>query len=147
MTDLLVVCSPGGHFFEARGLVTGMNDIDFKYVVHFPPAAPKNLDDCVIVAPHAERDLRVILQFIFALWCVWKEQPKVVLSTGALIAVTFGLAAKLFGSRFIFVESPTRVSTPSLSARICCRFADVTYVRDPQLLAKLRRAQCPNEVK
>lgn len=134
MTDVLVVCSPGGHFSEARDLMKDIGDVNYKYVLHLPPEKFPEFEKQVIVAPHAERDLRIVWQFIFALICVWRERPAVVLSTGALIAITFGLAGKIFGAKFIFVESETRVLTPSLSAKLCYKFADVTYVRHKALL-------------
>jgi beta-1,4-N-acetylglucosaminyltransferase len=142
MVDMLVVCSPGGHFSEVRDLIEGIEDIDYKFVIHLPPSGvPPKMEQEVIVAPHAERDPRVLVQFAFALYCVWNERPAVILSTGALIAVTFGLAGKLLGARFIFVESLTRVTTPSLSARICHLFADALYVRHKALLKHLPRSQ------
>ena len=119
MADLLVVCSPGGHFIEAKSLMAEISDVDFKYVIHLPPELPPELRSRIITAPHSERDIRVLKQMLFALYCVWKERPKVIVSTGALIGVTFGLAGKLFGAKFIFVESPTRVTCPSLSGRSC----------------------------
>ena len=140
MTEMLVVCSPGGHYAEARSLVAGLEDVDFKYVVHDLRSGCEGVTDRVIVAPHAERDPRALWQFLFAIYIVWKERPKVVLSTGALIAVTFGVAARMFGSKFVFVESPTRISSPSLSARICYKFADRFYVRYPGLLAIFPKA-------
>jgi len=141
MTDMLVVCSPGGHFSEARALIEGLKDIDYKFVLHLPPEIPPELKKRVIVAPHAERDPRLLVQFAFALYCVWKERPIVILSTGASIAVTFGLAGKLFGARFLFVESATRVTTPSLSARICHLFADALYIRNKELQKYLPRSK------
>jgi UDP-N-acetylglucosamine:LPS N-acetylglucosamine transferase len=146
MADMLVVCSPGGHFSEARSLMKGLEDVDYKFVIHLPPDMPPEIKMRVIVAPHAERDLRILLQLAFALRCVWRERPKVILSTGALIGVTFGLAGKLIGARFIFVESPTRVTTPSLAARICHCFADVLYVRHKVLLKHLPRGQYYGEM-
>lgn len=134
MTDMLVVCSPGGHFSEARDLVNGMNDIDFKYVIHQAPEIPESMKDRIIVAPHAQRDPRLILQFFFAMRCLWREKPKIVISTGAGIGFIFGLSAKLYGIKFVYIESPTRVCTPSLSGRLCYPISDVYYVRYPSLL-------------
>lgn len=135
VSDVLVVCSPGGHFYEARELMTGMDDISYKYVVHQLPIIPDGLADRIIVAPHAERDIRILKQFVFAVRCIKKERPKIILSTGALIGVTFAVAAKLFHVKFVFVESRTRISKPSLTARIVYPLADRFYVRWPQLLA------------
>ena len=142
MADLLVVCSPGGHFIEAKSLMVGLCDVDFKYVIHLPPELPPELRPFIIIAPHAERDIRVLKQMLFALYCVWRERPKVIVSTGALIGVTFGLAGKLFGAKFIFIESPTRVTYPSLAGRICYRFADIMYVRHASLMPFFPKAIC-----
>lgn len=142
MVKLLVVCSPGGHFLEAQSLLNGLNNVDYKYVLHNAPELSPNLLSKTIIAPHAERDIRIFKQLIFAFYCVWKERPKVILSTGALIAVTFGLAGKLFGAKLIYIESPTRVTTPSLSGRICYLFADSFYVRYISLMHFYPKAIC-----
>lgn len=141
MTDMLVVCSPGGHFSEARELMNDLQEVDYKYVIHLSPAIPENMKDRVIIAPHAERDPRLLLQFIFALRCLWREKPKLIITTGAAIAVPFGLAAKLYRIPLVYIESPTRVNTPSLSARLCYRFSDVLYVRHKTLLKFFPRAR------
>jgi len=137
---MLVVCSPGGHFAEARNLMNGMDDISYKYVTHLLPEIPDGLADKIIIAPHAERDLRVFKQFLFAMRCIRKERPKVILSTGALIGATFALAAKLFHIKIVFIESATRITKPSLTARIVYPLADRFYVRWPQLLTWFPRA-------
>ena len=142
VAELLIVCSPGGHFLEAQSLIEGMDYVDFKFVIHSPPQLLPEIFTRTIVAPHAERDIRIIKQMLFAFYCVWKERPKVVISTGALIGVTFGLAGKLFGARFIFVESPTRVTSPSLAGRICYKFADTFYVRYAALIHFFPNAIC-----
>jgi len=140
MTEMLVVCSPGGHFSEARELVKGLEDINYKFVIHLPPALPDNIKNQIIIAPHAERDWRLLLQFLFALRCLHQERPKILVTTGAAIAVPFGLAAKLFRIKVIYVESPTRVKFPSLAARICHTFYDRLYVRHKGLLEFLPKA-------
>lgn len=141
MIDILVVCSPGGHFSEARELMDGLQGVDCKYVIHLAPAIPENMKNRIIIAPHAERDPRLFLQFIFAMRCLWHEKPKLMITTGAAIAVPFGLAAKLYRIPLVYIESPTRVSVPSLSARLCYHFADVFYVRHKTLLKYFPRAR------
>ena len=131
--DALVVCSPGGHFAEARELFGNMHNFKFKYVLHLPPNMPDEIKDKVIVTPHAERDLRLLLQLAHAFYLLIKYKPKIIVSTGAAIAVPFGLVAKILGKKFIFIESPTRINTPSLSARICYKFADIMYIRYKEL--------------
>jgi UDP-N-acetylglucosamine:LPS N-acetylglucosamine transferase len=141
MTDLLVVCSPGGHFTEARELMEGLSDVSHKYVLHLPPEIPEDMREKIIVSPHAERDLRVLRQMVFAYRTIRAERPKVILSTGALIGVTFGFVGKLLGVRFVFVETYTRVVAPSLSARLAYRIADALYVRTKSLLREFPKAK------
>jgi UDP-N-acetylglucosamine:LPS N-acetylglucosamine transferase len=123
--------------------MNGMDDISYKYVVHNLPAIPDGLADKIIVAPHAERDIRILSQFVFALRCIKKERPQMILSTGALIGVTFAIAAKLFNVKIVFVESRTRINRPSLTARIVYPLADRFYVRWPQLLTWFPQARWP----
>jgi UDP-N-acetylglucosamine:LPS N-acetylglucosamine transferase len=145
VTDVLVVCSPGGHFSEARDLMNGIDDISFKYVVHLLPKIPAGLVEKIIIAPHAERDLRILKQFVFAVRCIRRERPKIIVSTGALIGATFAIAAKALHVKVVFVESPTRITKPSLTARIVYPLADRFYVRWPQLLKWFPRALWRND--
>lgn len=135
---MLVVVSPGGHFSEARSLLDGLENVNYKYVTHYPRGVPDGmLSNEVINAPHAERDIRLLRQFIFAILTIKRENPKIVLSTGASIGITFGLAARIMGVKFIFIESPTRIFSPSLSCRIASLFSSITIVRSKYLLAKV----------
>lgn len=140
MTDILVVCSPGGHFDEARLIMKNVKERHYKFVVHGLNAGVGG--GRLIHAPHTDRDLRILLQFAFAFFCVLRERPKVILSTGSSIAVSFFLVAKMFGVKTVYVESPTRVLTPSLTARIVQYLADRLYVRYDSLLPKLKNSLC-----
>lgn len=140
MTDILVVCSPGGHFDEARLIMTNVKERHYKFVVHGLRAEVGG--GRIIHAPHTDRDWRVLLQLIFAFSCVLRERPKLILSTGSSIAVPFFLVAKIFGVKTVYVESPTRVLTPSLTARIVQYLADRLYVRYESLVPKLRNSVC-----
>jgi UDP-N-acetylglucosamine:LPS N-acetylglucosamine transferase len=130
MAYILFVSSPGGHLVEAQEISflfkkKGLKD--FKFVVH--KVSKESLGQNFIIAPHAERDYRIIKQLIFAFKCLYTERPRVVISTGALISVTFCLAAKFFGIKFIYVESPTRINKASLAGKICYLMASRFYVR------------------
>ena len=52
-----------------------------------------------------------------------RERPDVILSTGAGPAVPFALVGRLLGIPTVFVETFTRISSPSLTARIMYRLA------------------------
>ena len=64
---------------------------------------------------------------------VRKEQPQLVVSTGAGAVFPAVLLAKLHGAKFVLVESFARVAAPSLFGRLARRLADVVVVQSKQL--------------
>jgi UDP-N-acetylglucosamine:LPS N-acetylglucosamine transferase len=62
-----------------------------------------------------------------------REQPKMIISTGADVTVPVCIAAKLQGIPIIYIESFCRYSTPSLTAKIMRLFADRLIYQWPQL--------------
>jgi len=140
MVDVLVVCSPGGHFEEAMSLISGLDDIEYKFVTHLLPNQPESLKGKILVAPHAERDVRLLLQLGYAYSCIRRERPKIIVSTGAAIALPFAIIGKLFGAKVFFFESYTRVIKPSLTARLIYPISDRFYVPYEGLLKYFPRA-------
>jgi UDP-N-acetylglucosamine:LPS N-acetylglucosamine transferase len=138
MSEFLVVCSPGGHFDEARAIVVVFQSSQFKFVVHDLKAPPEI--ENILQAPNANRNLGIILQFAFAIRCILRERPKAILSTGSSIAVPFFIIAKLFRIKTIYVESPTRVHTPSLTGKIVQHLSDKLFVRYKTLQPKLKNS-------
>jgi UDP-N-acetylglucosamine:LPS N-acetylglucosamine transferase len=70
-----------------------------------------------------------------------RHRPAVVLTTGAAIAFPFAWLGRLFGAHVIYVESVTRISTPSLTLRLVRKAADRIYVQWPDLLEQLPEAR------
>ena len=68
---------------------------------------------------HAERNAKVLYNFLESARILLHEDPDVVLSTGAGPAVPFALLARLCTrSRIVFVESAAAVSRPTLTGRL-----------------------------
>jgi UDP-N-acetylglucosamine:LPS N-acetylglucosamine transferase len=61
------------------------------------------------------------------------ERPKILITTGAGVAVPFAWAARLRGARIVYVESITRTQALSLSARLVAPIADQLYVQWPEV--------------
>jgi UDP-N-acetylglucosamine:LPS N-acetylglucosamine transferase len=72
---------------------------------------------------------------------VRRVRPRVMVTTGAGVAVPFAWLARLAGARVIYVESFTRIDGASLSCRLISLVADRTYVQWPELQHELRRAR------
>jgi UDP-N-acetylglucosamine transferase subunit ALG13 len=62
-------------------------------------------------------------------------RPRVVITSGAGMVAPFCQAAKLLGSRILFVETMARVTSPSTGGLLISRMADEVFVQWPELLA------------
>jgi UDP-N-acetylglucosamine:LPS N-acetylglucosamine transferase len=67
-------------------------------------------------------------------------RPAAVVTTGAGVAVPFALVGRLLGARVVYVETLTRIDTPSLSYRLSRPFVSRTYVQWPELTRALPAA-------
>jgi UDP-N-acetylglucosamine:LPS N-acetylglucosamine transferase len=72
---------------------------------------------------------------------VGRVRPRVLLTTGAGIAVPFAWVAWFRGSKVVYVESLTRIAEPSLSCLLIRPVASRTYVQWPELAARLRKTR------
>jgi len=76
-----------------------------------------------------------------ALRLLVRLRPRLLLTTGAGIAVPFAWAGRLLGVRAVFVESVTRIDTPSLSLRLARPALHRIYVQWPELQRTLPDAR------
>lgn len=136
LPKLLLVCSSGGHLLQLHLLeewwsgyprvwctfpkidATSMLAHEKVYWAHYP--TNRNLTN-------------LLLNWRLAVVCLWKEKPKIVVSTGAGVAVPFLLTARIMGIKTIFIEEFNRVSTPTLTGRIVYRFVDRFLIQWPEL--------------
>lgn len=93
------------------------------------------------------RSLRNLLRNLVVAWRVVGEvRPKVVLSTGAGIAVPFAWVARLRGAKVVYVESLARIQGPSLTYRLVAPVAERQYVQWPELAESLSGARFAGNV-
>ena len=72
---------------------------------------------------------RLITNFLQSMRILRKENPDVVLSTGAAASVPICYAARMMGKKVIFVESIAAVEKPSLSGRFVYPIADLFIIQ------------------
>jgi len=78
---------------------------------------------------------------------LWHERPQLIVSTGSEIAIPFFYLARLFRIKTIFIESWSRVFSPSGTGRVVYPVADVFLVQWRQLLAHYGpKARCEGGV-
>lgn len=63
-----------------------------------------------------------------------QEHPDVLVSTGGEFALPFLYLGKLFGAKIIFIESVTRVHSPTGTGRLVYPISDLFLVQHPELL-------------
>ena len=142
--EVLLVCSPGGHALQLsllrkawegrshawvtleRDDTTALLEGELTYYAFGPTT--RNLPNLVrnlILARHLLRLLR----------------PRLIVTTGAGLAVPFAWIGRLYGSKVIYIESLTRIETPSLSCRLIAPTAARVYAQWPELRESLPRAR------
>jgi beta-1,4-N-acetylglucosaminyltransferase len=130
---ICLVTSCGGHLSELRKLMAVYQPLDHFYVLDDRIELPADMSGRTYFVAHAERTWRVIVN----VWEAWRilrrERPDVILSTGAGVAVSFGLVGKLFRLPMIFIECSTQVTQPSLAGRIMYHLADRFFYQWPGL--------------
>ena len=60
---------------------------------------------------------------------VLRLRPRIVITTGAGMAVPFALLSRLIGARLIFIETAACIDKPSYTGRILGRFASQVFVQ------------------
>jgi len=136
--DILFLSSCGGHFVQLYQISQEFSGRNSFFIVNDDFSPPLSIRGKFCQITHAERNLFQIFNFIEAFWYVLILNPKVILSTGAAPAVPFGLVGRLLGSHVIFVESLSKIRTPSLTAILMQYIANKLYVQWPSLVPKLR---------
>jgi beta-1,4-N-acetylglucosaminyltransferase len=72
---------------------------------------------------------KFIILFVQTLIILLKEKPDVVISTGALATVPMCLLAKLFRKKLIFIESFSKITSPTITGKLLYKHADLFLVQ------------------
>jgi UDP-N-acetylglucosamine:LPS N-acetylglucosamine transferase len=133
---IALVCTHGGHLTQTLLLLDAFQGHEFFFATHHSVR-----DDHVLkIAPTyfsdniGERPIRLFSSLFWALNIILNEQPDVILSLGAEIALPFFFWGKLFRIKSIYIESWSRVNNLSRTGRIAYYLVDVFWVQWPQLL-------------
>jgi UDP-N-acetylglucosamine:LPS N-acetylglucosamine transferase len=141
---VLLVASAGGHLLQLAQLLEQWPP-DERAWVTFDTADARSLlrDERVWFAYHpTNRSIRNLLRnLVFAFRLMRTLRPRAIVSTGAGVAVPFCYVGRLFGARVVFIESFSRTSQPSLTARLVYPIATSFFVQWPELQTRFRRAR------
>ena len=136
--DVILVSSAGGHLLQLWALRAAWEDASRAWVV----ASFEQSDVRSLLAgervyfphtPTARNVKNLIRNAVLAFRLLRRCRPKVIVSTGAAVAVPFAWVGRLLGIRVVWVESLARTTKPSLSCRLVAPIADRVYVQWPTL--------------
>jgi len=138
----MLIASSGGHIYEMFCLRGFWEDKD-RFWVTFPTADAKYLlQDEQEVYWAAYPTVRNLPNLLRNLWLAQKllrkHRPDMILTTGSGVAAPFIWLARLYGIPSVFVESITRITEISLTARISKPFATKLLVQWPELVGQYR---------
>lgn len=144
--DVLLVCTAGGHLLQLWSVRSAWSEYTRAWVVAGHEGSDVEsllVGEAVFDAysPAARSVKNLIRNFWLAARLIRRLQPRVLVTTGAAVAVPFGWLARLVGVRVVYVETLARANRPSLSCRLVAPVADRVYVQWPELLDKVRRSR------
>jgi len=119
-----IVSSCGGHLTEVRCLAKAYAQHEYFYVLNDNALLPDDMKGKTLFIRHAERNWLVLLNFIEAFRILRQHKPDVILSTGAGPVVPFAVLVKYSKVKVIYVETITRVHSPSMTGRIMYYLSD-----------------------
>lgn len=142
-TDVLLVCSSGGHLLQLTALREAWTPYERAWVT-FDKSDARSLlagERLHVAYGPTNRNIPNLLRNLRLAWRLIRlERPAVVLTTGAGVAVPFAWIGRLHGAAVVYVESLSRIDRPSLSLRLIAPVATKVYVQWPELAASFRRA-------
>jgi hypothetical protein len=142
--DVLLVSSAGGHLLQMHLLRPAWGDLSRAWVTHDAEDARSLLDGELVFyayGPTTRNLFNLLRNLLVAFRLLRRFHPRAIVTAGAGIAVPFAWLAPFFRTRVVYVESITRIDTPSLSCRLIGPVADRLYVQWPDLTGALPKAR------
>jgi UDP-N-acetylglucosamine:LPS N-acetylglucosamine transferase len=139
--DVLLVCHSGGHLVQLESLKGAWSGYSSAWVTDDSSQARSLLKDERVFygwGPAARSTVNLIRNFGLAVRLIRRLRPKVIVSTGAAMCVPFVWVARLRGVKVFYIESITRIESPSLTTRLVRVPADRVYVQWPDLVPCVR---------
>lgn len=147
--DILLVCSSGGHLQQMLALRAAWGPYSHAWVTFDKSDSRSLLREERVVFAHSptNRNVKNLLRNLVLAWRTLRVvRPRVLLTTGAGVAVPFAWLGRLRGVQIVYVESFTRIEGPSLTGRLVAPIAHRAYVQWPEMQRVLPRARYAGNV-
>ncbi len=131
---IALVCSHGGHLSEILDLADAYAGHETFFITYDASRTRALAGRKYLLRNIGFNVFLMAVATVQIFFILLHERPRVILSTGAEIAVPSFYLGRLLGIRTIFVETWTRVRSPTLAGRWVYPVASVFFVQWPELL-------------
>jgi UDP-N-acetylglucosamine transferase subunit ALG13 len=131
MTKVCFVCSPGGHLNQIKELIGKVKYESCYFVTLDKSDARSILKDqkAFYVTDTGRNPINIVVNFFQSLGIFVKNQPDLVITTGAGAALFTCYIAKFFGKKVILIESFSRVEKPSFFGKLVYPISNLTLLQ------------------
>jgi beta-1,4-N-acetylglucosaminyltransferase len=138
---IMVIASGGGHLREVKIALQGVDNAGFVFVTNPLPHLLETADIQLkfIRDPHKSK-INYLVNFFQSLKLLFQYKPKIIVTTGAGIAIFIFILGKIMGARTIFIESGSRILYPSRTGSLLYYFADHFIIQSAMLAPYYPRA-------
>lgn len=138
MKKICLIASGGGHLEQIKQLKDVMDKNDCFFVMTKTNVNTNIKNRTYYINDKPEGNILkkiwiLILLTIQSLKILIKENPNVVISTGAGNTIPFCYLAKGFGKKIIYIESFARIQTPNKTGKVMYPIADVFIIQWKEL--------------
>lgn len=138
-TKICLVSSSGGHLTQLKQMLPIMDDKEFFLVTeHNSTTVDLKTKYKTYYLLQQERKsfsffMKFIVNVIKTIYILIKENPQIVISTGAGATLPMCIIGKVLGAKLIFLESFAKINTPTKTGKIVYKIADYFYIQWPEL--------------
>ena len=135
---ICLVGSAGGHLTQLLQLQDLWNKYNSFYITYKEKSSEKLAKKykTYFVKDPLRNPLYFLLTVFQSLYIFLIENPDIIITTGAGVAIPITLLGKIFGKKIVFIESLSRVETPSITGKIVYPISNLFLVQWKSLLKK-----------
>lgn len=135
---ICLACSAGGHLIEMLQIMEAFDGHE-TFFLTFKRIDTKDLNGYFVMDPR-RNPIRLLVNVLQSLYVFMKEKPKVVVSSGAGVAIPMCYIGKLLGAKIIFIETFCRPIGGSLSGKLTYPISGLFLVQWKSQLKVYNRA-------
>ncbi|MAG18445.1 MAG: polysaccharide biosynthesis protein [Candidatus Diapherotrites archaeon] len=127
MVKICLACSAGGHLSEMLQLrdFYGKKEHFFITFKRKDTESLSEKENVFFAELPGRNPIATIKSFFQSINVLRKENPEVIVSTGADVGLVVCVAGKILGKKIVFIESFCRPTKPGISGKIAYLFSDL----------------------